>query len=119
MFILATADACNDYALANILSLTQTAFDIICIAVPIILIISLALTIFKVVTDPDQKNFIRKIVSQIAAAIIVFFLPTLVNLIMMWVPDGGGSFNISSCWQAAREAKGEISMILPVEEISK
>ena len=79
----------------------------------------LALTIFKVVTDPEQKNFIRKIVSQIAAAIIVFFLPTLVNLIMMWVPDGGGSFNISSCWQAAREAKGEISMILPVEEISK
>ncbi len=117
MFILATADACGDVALANILSLTQTAFDIICIAVPIILIISLALTLFKVVTDPDQKHFIRKIISQIAAAIIVFLLPTIVNIIMAWVPDGG--MNIGSCWQKARETKGELGIILPVDEINK
>ncbi len=117
MFILATADACSDYALINILSLTQTAFQIICVAVPIILIISLILTIIKVITDPDQKHFIRKIISQIAAAIIIFLLPTLVNLIMAWVPDGG--INISSCWQAAREAKGEISFILPVDNLKQ
>ena len=117
MFILATADACSDYALVNILSLTQTAFQIICVAVPIILIISLILTIIKVITDPDQKHFIRKIISQIAAAIIIFLLPTLVNLIMAWVPDGG--INISSCWQAAREAKGEISFILPVDNLKQ
>ena len=117
MFILATADACSDYALANILSLTQLAFNIICIAVPIILIFSLILTIIKVITDPDQKHFIRKIISQIAAAIIVFLLPTLVNLIMAWLPDGG--MNIGSCWQAAREAKGELGIILPVEEINR
>lgn len=113
MFILATADACSDYALANILSLTQLAFNIICIAVPIILIISLILTIIKVITDPDQKHFIRKIISQIAAAIIVFFLPTIVNLVMAWLPDGG--MNIGSCWQAAREAKSDIT-ILPEDE---
>lgn len=117
MFILATADACSDYALANILSLTQTAFNIICIAVPIILIFSLILTIIKVITDPDQKHFIRKIISQIAAAIIIFCLPTLVNLIMSWLPDGG--MNIGSCWQAAREAKGEIGIVLPVKEINR
>ena len=117
MFILATADACSDYALANILSLTQLAFNIICIAVPIILIFSLILTIIKVITDPDQQHFIRKIISQIAAAIIVFLLPTLVNLIMAWLPDGG--MNIGSCWQAAREAKGELGIILPVEEINR
>lgn len=117
MFILATADACSDYALANILSLTQTAFNIICIAVPIILIFSLILTIFKVITDPDQKHFIRKLISQVAAAIIVFFLPTIVNLIMTWLPDGG--MNIGSCWQAAREAKGELGIILPVDEINR
>ena len=117
MYILATADACSDYALANILSLTQLAFNIICIAVPIILIISLVITLIKVITDPDQKHFIRKIISQIAAAIIVFLLPTLVNLIMAWLPDGG--MNIGSCWQAAREAKGELGIILPVEEINR
>ena len=113
MFILATADACSDYALVNILSLTQTAFQIICVAVPIILIISLILTIIKVITDPDQKHFIRKIISQIAAAIIIFLLPTLVNLIMAWVPSSDG-FDIADCWQAAREANSEIT-VLPEE----
>lgn len=117
MFILATAEACGDIALANILSLTQTAFNIICVAVPIILVISLIWTIVKVITDPDQKHFIRKIISQIVAAVIVFFLPAIVNLIMMWLPDGG--FNISSCWQAARETKGELGIILPVDEIRR
>lgn len=117
MFILATADACDDIALANILSLTQTAFNIICIAVPIILIFSLIWTIVKVITDPDQKHFIRKLISQIVAAIIIFFLPTLVNLIMAWVPDGG--FNIGSCWQAARESKIDLGMVLPVDKIEK
>ncbi len=117
VYVLATADACSDYALANILSLTQTAFDIICIAVPIILIISLVLTLIKVITDPDQKHFIRKLISQIAAAIIIFFLPTIVNLIMSWVPDGG--LNISSCWQKARETKGEIGIILPVDNLER
>lgn len=116
MFILATADACSDYALANILSLTQLAFNIICIAVPIILLFSVIWTIVKVITDPDQKNFIRKLISQIVAAIIVFFLPTLVNLIMAWLPDGG--FNIGSCWQKARETKNELGIILPVKEIN-
>lgn len=115
VYVLATADACSDYALANILSLTQTAFDIICIAVPIILIISLVLTLIKVITDPDQKHFIRKLISQIAAAILVFLLPSIVNIIMAWLPDGG--INIGSCWQKARQTKGEISIILPVENL--
>lgn len=119
VFILATADACSDYALANILSLTQTAFDIICIAVPIILIISLIITIIRILTDPDQKHFIRKIISQVVAALLVFFLPTIVNIIMAWLPDNEGGFNITSCWQAAREAKAEIGIVLPVEKIER
>ena len=36
---------------------------------------------------------------------------------MAWLPDGG--MNIGSCWQAAREAKGELGIILPVEEINR
>lgn len=110
VYILATADACNDYALANILSLTQTAFNIICIAVPIILIISVIITVIRIITDPDQKNFIRKIISQVVSAILVFLLPSILNLIMVWLPDGSGDFNITSCWQAAREAKSEVQL---------
>lgn len=115
MFILATADACSDVALVNILSLTQTAFNIICIAVPIILIVSLIWTIVRIITDPDQKHFIRKIISQIVAAIIIFFLPTIVNIVMAWLPDGG--MNIASCWQAAKEAKATSGYKVKVNEI--
>ncbi len=107
-FILATADACNDYALANILSLLQLAFNIICIAVPIILIVSLVISFFNMVTNPDQKDFLKKIIIKSLAAIIIFFLPTITNMVMNWLPDNGDGFNITSCWQAAREAKENI-----------
>lgn len=114
MFILATADACSDVALAKILSLTQTAFNIICIAVPIILIVSLIWTIVRIITDPDQKHFIRKIISQVVAAIIIFFLPTIVNIVMAWLPDGG--MNVASCWQAARKASSASGVVGEVNE---
>ena len=106
MFILATADACSDVALVKILSLTQTAFTIICIAVPIILIFSVIFTLIKVLTDPDQKHFIRKLISQVVAAILIFFLPSILNLIMTWFPTG---FDIGDCWQKAREKEGDIT----------
>ena len=105
-YVLATAEACDDLALANILSLLQTAFTIICIAVPIILIVSLIITLISAVTNPDQKDLLKKIVFKVLAAIIVFFLPSIVNVIMTWLPDNAGGFNVTSCWQAAREASG-------------
>ena len=107
VYILATADACDDYALANLLSLMQTAFNIICILVPIILIVSLAITIFNAVTNPDQKDILKKILTKVAAAIIVFFLPTIVNLVMGWLPDD--RFDITACWQKAQEIKEQIT----------
>ena len=110
VYVLATADACNDYALAHILSLTQTAFNIICMIVPIILIISLIITIARIITDPDQKHFIRKIISQVVSAIVIFLLPTILNIIMVWLPDGSGDFNITSCWQAARNASSQVQI---------
>ena len=121
IYVLATADACNDYALAHILSLTQTAFDIICIVVPIILIISLIITKARIITDPDQKHFIRKIISQIVSAIIIFLLPTILDIIMVWLPDGGDSFNITSCWQAARQRSSEVTIgeIVNIDELNK
>ena len=105
VYVLATADACSDYALANILSLTQTAFQIICVAVPIILIISIIITIISIVTNPDQKGIIKKIIVKVVAALIVFFLPTLVNILMGWLPDNEDGINITSCWQKAIETK--------------
>lgn len=106
MYILAVADACDDYALANTLSLLQTAFNIICIIVPIILIISLALTIVGAVTNPDKKGILKIILIKIAAALIIFFLPSIVNLVMSWLPND--RFDITACWQRAQEMKGQI-----------
>ncbi|HIS39057.1 MAG TPA: hypothetical protein IAB45_06080 [Candidatus Onthousia faecavium] len=106
MYILAVADACDDYALANTLSLFQTAFTIICIVVPIILIISLALTIIGAVTNPDKKGILKTIIIKIAAALIIFFLPSIVNLVISWLPED--KFDIKNCWQKAQEMKVQI-----------
>ena len=78
------------------------------IGVPIILIVSLIITLISAVTNPDQKDLLKKIVFKVLAAIIVFFLPSIVNVIMTWLPDNAGGFNVTSCWQAAREASGSL-----------
>ena len=96
VYVLATADACNDYALAHILSLTQTAFNIICMIVPIILIISLIITIARIITDPDQKHFIRKIISQVVSAIVIFLLPLLIETIIDLILSGEG-IDVETC----------------------
>ena len=29
---------------------------------------------------------------------------------MVWLPDGNGDFNITSCWQAARNASSQVQI---------
>ncbi len=92
---------CTDYALAGILVVVKQVFTIICIIVPILLIISIAFSLFTLVTNPDRKNGPKPILLKVLAAVLIFFLPTLVNLVMNWLPDN--SFNFTTCWQTAEE----------------
>ena len=70
--------------------------NIIHIIVPIILLVSLTITIVKLITSPDDnKKTYKKIFNTIIATVTVFFIPMLIDLSMEMV---GNNTHISSCW---------------------
>lgn len=107
MFILETIqEQCSDVVLAKILSLVHTIFNIIFIVVPILLIVSATISMISLLANPDQKNGTKKVVMKFAAAIMVFFLPTITDLVINMIP--GNSFSVSACWNYADEASENI-----------
>jgi len=61
--------------------------------VPIGLIVMTSIDVFNKVINPDDKEGQKKIMTRIIAAIIVFLLPTIINLIMRLVDIGNGNSN--------------------------
>ena len=99
MFMLTVTSACNDYALAHIFMIVQKAFNILQILVPILAIVSLAISFVKLTVSPDgKKNNLGLVKNCIIALVIVFMLPVLVDMVMGLM---GESYSISSCWNNA------------------
>lgn len=110
--LLISTSNCADYALANILNTVHQVVNMIAIIVPILLIISIIFSLVGFLVNVDQKNKSKKIIQKLAAAIIVFLLPTIVDTTMSLLDYAGGdlesnNFQVASCWTLA--AKGSTS----------
>ena len=94
------SSCCSDYGIATFLHIMKTAMGIIQVVVPIILIVMCAIDFAKMVINPDDQNKAKSksTMTKFAAAIIIFLLPIIFNLLMSLLPD---SFEISACWNAA------------------
>lgn len=108
MDLLITANkACSDYALANTLSTVHLVFTIICLFVPIMLIVNATVTMLRYLgKPPDQKEGHKRLTFQFIAAVVVFFLPMLTDVVMNFLPDD--RFSIVACWNIADELKEKI-----------
>ena len=85
----------------------QTVFSVvkwvvkwICIAIPIILIVLVILDLAKVVTagnidDKMKKEVSQKVVTRVIYSIIIFLVPTLVNLFFSILPEGVATEDIT------------------------
>ncbi len=71
----------NQDGVNGVLSMIYKIIDIIRIVVPIVLIIMTSLDIANKVIKPDEKEGQQKIMRRLIAAIIVFFVPMLINFI--------------------------------------
>ena len=91
---------CTDYGLARVLSSLMGIINIIHIIVPIILIIAVVITLTKLVANPDDKKILKTIFNQSIAAVVVFFIPTLLNIVLNMLPN---SFDISACMLSAKD----------------
>ena len=90
--------SCTSPMLAGVLSVVKKVIGIIQIAGPILLMISLALTFTKLLTNPEDKKLMKKIWNSILAAVLLFFIPLLINIVMSLM---GEDFNVSACWNSA------------------
>jgi hypothetical protein len=95
---------CNDSGALQVVYLVKTAINIISLAAPIILIIMASIDILKIVTSSMDKtgSIIKKIVTRLLAALLIFFVPTLVNMAMSLL--GEGNIQSSNCWKNATVA---------------
>lgn len=98
------ADMCFNTFLLSILTLVKHALSIIHIFVPIILIVFASISFFRLINNPEDKNGVKRIVNQFIAAVVVFFIPIILNVIMSLI---GMKTYFSMCWN---EASDKISL---------
>ncbi len=88
----------------RVMYLIKTALNILRFVIPIGLIVKTVMDLYQNLINPSNKDGGSKIKNRVVAAIIVFLVPTLVNLIMNLIEMIGGynSYNgVSECWQFA------------------
>jgi len=83
-------------------SIISTAFLIVKIFIPILLVITGMISYFKVVISsnvPDEmKKANSKLVTNIIAAVIIFFVMSIVNFVLNLIPNSGGVSECLSCF---------------------
>ena len=95
-------DACNDSGVLSTILLLKEVFNIICIIVPIILIIMLSIELMKIVMGNVDKNVgkvVKSITTKAIAAVLVFFVPTLINLFLNLLDSS--DISVTTCWKNA------------------
>ena len=98
--------SCSSPMLGNILSALRKIMGLIQIIGPLVLLVSIIITMTKLMADPDNKKLPKKLINSIVAAIILFFIPMFVNLVMGIL---GEDYNISACWNSATPSSTSVT----------
>ncbi len=93
MFINITS-TCGDSILIPFLSILKNFLNIIHIIVPLLLILSVTLSITKLMQDPDDKKAPKKIINSVIAIVLIFFLPVFLDVVVNLT---GEEESISNC----------------------
>lgn len=95
--ILITSADCSNPALGTFLLVAKRILQVIQIAGPIVLIVSLIVSFMKGAINPEDKKTIKKIFNSIIAMIVLFVIPILINVVMGAL---GENFTVSECWNS-------------------
>ena len=94
---------CSDYGIATYLYILKQVLNLIHIVVPIILILMASINLAQLAFSPDdpQRKKLKSLTNKFIAAVFVFFVPFIVNLLFGFIEGFG--LEISGCWKAAEE----------------
>ncbi len=90
---------CNDYTLVTVLDVARKILGLVQLIVPIILIIMATYQFIMLMTNPDEKKLTKSLYNKFFAALIVFMVPILVNVVLGMLPE---KFSVSACWEQAK-----------------
>lgn len=97
-------DWCGQSGVKDVMSAVKQVIEIIRIIVPIGLIIMTTLDVIKKVINPDDKDGQKKILQRLIAAIIIFFIPTIISLVFKIADISNNSADSSiSCFEVWRK----------------
>ncbi len=119
--------SCSDAAMAAFIMIFKNIMTVFQIIVPILLIISASISLGKMVLAPDvfdekdphgkrpDRVVPRVLLHKVAGAVVVFFLPYIINLtITLVVNVTGDQFSFNECWSAADNGQGVIQWVSSV-----
>lgn len=93
---------CEDSNALSAILLVKEIINIIKVIGPIILIIMCAVDLGKQAMDPDKNKSFTKIVKRMIAAVSIFFIPTVVTLVLDLT--GTQDYKTTACWTNANVA---------------
>lgn len=92
--IINITSTCGDSILIPFLSILKNFLNIIHIIVPLLLILSVTLSITKLMQDPDDKKAPKKIINSVISIVLIFFLPVFLDVVVNLT---GEEESISNC----------------------
>ncbi len=94
-------NTCNDSTLLPILSVVKRVMTMVQIMVPLILIVMVSIKLINMIMKPDEKKEIKKIINTFIVAVVVFFVPVVVDVTISML---GENNKFSNCWLNADES---------------
>ncbi len=90
---------CNESGILHVIYLVKLGLELVRIIIPIILIIMVMIDILKLVINKDVeiRKTTKKIVTRFLAAIILFLVPTILNLILN-ILGSTTTIELSTCY---------------------
>ena len=106
---------CDSATVLEVLYYIKIIIKLVCIAVPIILIVTMLIDTVKTVSsgDANLSDLFKKYSIKLIAAILVFFIPTFVNIIA----DTVGNDEYNSCLKFATREEIENAKYKEIDKL--
>ena len=101
---------CDTVGFLRIMYFIKLFLNIIRFVVPIIVIFMIILDLVRNVINPNDKEGMKKIINRVVAAIVIFLVPTFINLVVYLISyielasDSNTDFKTSRCYTNATSA---------------
>jgi len=90
---------CNDYALVSALDTGRKIMQLLQVIAPIVLIVMSSIELIRLMVNPELKTGLKGIFYKYFAAVVIFFIPIIVDAILLLLPE---TFSVSACWEEAK-----------------